>query len=159
MFELDVESYSYRFYKNLNKDVHLHLNSDGEWDIDFDTDKSDWVIVDGFQSVENACLIAIMTRFQELGFMDLYSDFGCRVHELIKENKRKQTAYKIELFVEEVLRSMRRVRKVNWVTVIDSPDDEFYNYLVTFNVSCVVDENVDVDSYEYNEFVEGSFSI
>ena len=54
-----------------------------------------------------------MTRYTELGFMDLYDEFGCRVHELIKHNKTKNIIYKMEVFITETLKSMRRVNKVN----------------------------------------------
>lgn len=141
---IDYESYSYRFYNNLNEDVHLKSDEMGRWDIDFDYEQEDWVMDKGFDSLANACVIAIMTRFHELDFMDLYSDFGCRLHELIKTNKTKSVMYRIELFTTEVLENMRRVRKVNWVEVSDNPSNSSngdYNYQVHFNVSCTLDED------------------
>ena len=138
---LDTKKYSYRFYKNLNEDVKLKSDEMGRWDIDFDFQNDDWYNVDGFDSLFNACVIAVMTRFQELNFMELYTDFGCRVHELIKANKTRNQIYYMELFITDVLNDMRRVKKVNWVEVVDSPNKETYNYQVTFNVSCMIDED------------------
>ena len=69
---LDTNSSAYRFYKTLNEDVKLSSNEYGEWDVVFEN--GDWVNCTGFDSVVNACIIAIMTRFQELEYMSLYED-------------------------------------------------------------------------------------
>ena len=143
---VDTESYNYRFYSNLNNDVKLKSNEYGEWDIVFDNDLNDWVNIDGFDSLANACIIAIMTRFNELK-IETYEDFGCRVHELIKTNKSRNIIYRIELFITDTLESIRRVRKVNWVIVEDNPNHNKYNYLCKFCVSCTSDEDLeDVNS-------------
>jgi len=155
---VDTESYSYRFYKNLNEDVKLKSDDYGRWDIDFDFEHDDWYNVSGFDSVFNACVIAIMTRFNELEFMELYENFGCRIHELIKSNKTHNIKYRIEVFVLEVLDNMRRVQKVNWVVVTDNPNNELYSYQVSFNVSCKVDEDYTIDDVT-TAVVEGSFLI
>ena len=143
---VDTESYNYRFYSNLNNDVKLESNEYGEWDIVFDNDLNDWVNIDGFDSLANACIIAIMTRFNELK-IETYEDFGCRVHELIKTNKSRNIIYRIELFITDTLESIRRVRKVTWVIVEDNPNHNKYNYLCKFCVSCTSDEDFeDVNS-------------
>lgn len=152
---INVDSYSYRFLKNLNKDVKLKSDRFSRWDIDFDFNRDDWVIVDGYDSVVNACIIAIMTRFDELEFMELYDDFGCRVHELIKANHSANVMYKMELFISETLSNMRRVKKVNWVEVSDTMDDESYSYKVVFNITCIIDEDVDENEFEYETIEEG----
>ena len=154
---VDENDYSFRFYKNLNEDVKLKSDEYGRWDIDLDIDNDDWVQVNGFDSVINACLIAIMTRLDELKFMDLYDDFGCRIHELAKANKTNNVKYKIELFVVDVLNDMRRVKKVNWVKVIDDKSIDAYNYKIAFNISCVVDEDVDED--DVNNIISGELII
>ncbi len=155
---IDTESYAYLFYKNLNEDVKLKSDKYGRWDIDFDFDNDDWYNVTGFDSVFNACVIAIMTRFQELNFMTLYEDFGCRVHELIKANKSKNVMYNIELFITEVLENMRRIKRVYWVIVEDNPDEEYYNYLVHFKVSCMLDEDYDEEDVD-TTIIEESFLV
>ena len=149
---INEEDYSYRFYKTLNHDVRLESNEYNEWDIVFDD--NDWVDVTGFESLRNACIIAIMTRYTELD-IEIYEEFGCRIHELIKSNKSKNILYRIELFITEVLEKMRRVRKVNWVYVTDGTDDMAYNYSVAFNVSCVRDEEYyDEDDEEIKKELE-----
>lgn len=156
---LDIESYSYRFFKNLNEDVKLKSDEYGRWDVDFDFEKDDWVNVDGFYSVINACIIAIMTRYTELEFMELYEDFGCRVHELIKANKSKNVAYKIELFITDVLNNIRRVKKINWITVTDCNNAyDKYQYRVGFSVSCTLDEEYDDDDVD-TTIIEEEFLI
>lgn len=152
---VDKENYVYNFYKNLNEDVKLKSDEYGRWDLDFDFENDDWVQVNGFDSVINACIIAIMTRYDELEFMPLYDEFGCRVHELVKANKSRNVKYKIELFVIDVLTNMRRVKKVNWVEVIDNPNDEYYNYKIIFNISCIMDE--DVIEEEVIDTIQGEF--
>ena len=148
---LDTNSSSYLFYKTLNEDVKLVSNEYGEWDIDFKN--GDWVNVSGFDSVVNACIIAIMTRFNEIGFMSLYEDFGCRVHEVIKESKGRDASYHIEVFVTEVLENIRRINKVNWVQVTDNPHGEEYSYQVDFNITCINDDD------EEGEIIEESFLV
>ena len=155
---VDMESYSYRFYQNLNKDVKLKSDKYGRWDIDFNNETDDWVIVDGFESVFNACVIAILTRFDELEFMELYDDFGCRIHELIKANKSNDVLYRMELFVTEVLNNMRRIEKVNWVRVTDNPNGQTYDYQVSFNVTCLIDEDADLDELDTG-IIEGEFLV
>lgn len=155
---VDVESYAYLFYKNLNEDVKLKSDTMGRWDIDFDFEHDDWYNVTGFDSVFNACVIAIMTRFDELEFMDLYDDFGCRIHELIKANKSRNVKYHMELFVTEVLENMRRIKRVNWVNITDNPNGKLYSYVITFNVSCMLDEDYELEDVD-TTIIEESFLI
>lgn len=155
---IDTESYDYLFYKNLNEDVKLKADEYGRWDIDFDFENDDWYNVTGADSVFNACVIAIMTRFEELSFMTRYEDFGCRIHELIKANKSRSVKYNIELFVTEVLDNMRRIKNVNWVIVEDAPDNIDYEYNVHFNVSCMIDEDYDEEDVN-TAIIEESFLI
>lgn len=144
---VDREDYSYRFYRNLNNDVKLKSNEYGEWDIVFDNKTNDWVNCTGFDSLANACVIAVMTRFNEEWFLPPYEEFGCRVHELIKANKSRNIPYRIELYITETLESIRRVKKVNWVVVDDNPDNDYYKYRVRFSVSCMRDA-------DYNEYMD-----
>jgi len=155
---VDTESYAYLFYKNLNEDVKLKSDAMGRWDIDFDFEHDDWYNVTGFESVFNACVIAIMTRFDELEFMDLYDDFGCRIHELIKANKSRNVKYHMELFVTEVLENMRRIKRVNWVNITDNPNGKLYSYVITFNVSCMLDEDYELEDVD-TTIIEESFLI
>ena len=155
---IDYDDEGYRFYKNLNEDVRLKPDSMGRWDIDFDYEHDDWVNVTGFDSVYNACVLAIMTRFTELDFMSLYSDYGCRVHELIKANKNANLIYQLEIFITEVLNSIRRIKTVHWVNVTNPLDNDTYEYHVNFSVSCMSDEYYEgleeygVLNYESNTF-------
>ena len=158
----DTEGYSYRFYKTLNEDVKLVSNEYGEWDIDFDNTNNDWINVSGFDSLVNACIIAVMTRFNEEEFIPslddnmggLYEDFGCRLHELIKANKTHNLTYKLELFITETLNSIRRVKKVNWVKVEDNPNGEFYNYRISFSVTPMSDEDNEYGKLNGDEDVD-----
>lgn len=148
---LDTESAAYRFYKTLHEDVRLVSNEYGEWDIDFKDD--DWVNCTGIDSLVNACIIAIMTRLDEMDYVDLYTGFGCRVHELIKQNKSRNIIYHMEIFITEVLHSMRRVAKVNYVEITDNPDNQDYHYRINFSVTCITDEDVE------GELIEESITV
>ena len=130
----DTSSVNHRLYSTLNEDVQLESNEYGKWDIRFVD--GDLVNVDGLDSLVNACIIAIMTRYNELKDNPLYEDFGCRIHELVKDNKGGMTAYKIRQFVTDSLEGIRRVKKVNWVTVYDTGGDN-YSYEVVFNITSV----------------------
>ena len=139
MLPVDVNSDDYRFNKTLNMDVKLKQTSDisNHWDIQMEN--GDYVNVTGKESLHNAICIAIMTRWNELSYIDLYDGFGCRVHELVKANKSELVRYKIELWITDVLDNMRRIRSVNEVTVKDSETTE---YQVDFNVTNINDEIV-----------------
>lgn len=148
---LDTDSVDYNFYKTLNEDVKLTPNNYGEWDIDFED--GDWVNVTGCDSLVNACIIAIMTRFQELDYMTVYEDFGCRIHELIKQNKSRNIIYQMEIFITEILNNMRRIEKVNYVEITDNPDNQTYNYRINFSITCINDDD------EEGELIEESIQI
>lgn len=139
----DKESYAYRFYKTLNEDVKLTSDEYGDWDIAWDDTRDDWVNCTGFDSLVNACIIAIMTRWTEEDFLPIYDNFGCRVHELIKKNKGGQVMYSMEVFVKETLLSIRRVKRVNWIKIIDAPNLDDYNYRIEFNITPLSDEDLE----------------
>lgn len=133
--KVDTESEDYQFYKTLNEDVELMPNRYGKYDLNFEND--DYVNVTGKKSLYNAIVIAIMTRFNELGDIPLYEEFGCRVHELLKDNKSDMVMYEIELYIRNVLENMRRILEVNEIKVTDNPKE---NYHVYFNVTSINDE-------------------
>lgn len=135
--KVDTESEDYQFYKTLNEDVELIPNRYGKYDLNFEND--DYVNVTGKKSLYNAIVIAIMTRFNELGDIPLYEEFGCRVHELLKDNKSDMVMYEIELYIRKVLENMRRILEVNEIKVTDNPRE---NYHVYFNVTSINDEIV-----------------
>lgn len=135
----DIDSEDYQLYKTLNEDVKIRpINDKAEhWDIQMEN--FDYVNVTGAESLRNAICIAIMTRFDELDFMDLYDGFGCRAHELIKANKSEMVKYKVELYVVKVLENIRRIQTINKVTVTDSDSN---SYLIEFNVTSISDETI-----------------
>ena len=104
---IDTNSYDFRYNKTLNEDVNLVGNEYGKYDLDMDND--DYVNVVGVNSLANACIIAILTRYNELKDNPTYTGFGCRVHGLIKDNQNKLTKFKIETYLTETLNAMRRV--------------------------------------------------
>lgn len=128
------ESIDYKLYKTLNEDVKLKSNNYGKFDIQFEN--GDYVNVTGNGSLKNAIIIAIMTRYNEL--TNLYTGFGCRVHELIKDNQNTMTKYKLELYVSEVLENMRRIKEVNSINITELDS----KYLVEFIVTSINDEIV-----------------
>lgn len=134
----NFDNINHKLYKSLNEDVKLTSDEYGRWDLKFDN--GDIVYVDGLKSLENACVIAIMTRYNELK-NPLYIDFGCRVHELIKENQSTMVVYKIKEFIKDTLRRMRRIKSVNWVEVSISHDD-YYKYKVSFGITSIDDRSL-----------------
>lgn len=138
---VDLESDSFRFYKTLHEDVLLKPNEDNKWDIQFSN--GDWVNVSGHDSLCNAICIAIMTRYKELKEMPLYSNFGCRIHELIKDNFSNMHRYKMELFIEDVLKNMRRIHKINDITVEENFGNENFRHKISFSVTSISDELVE----------------
>ena len=134
MLTVDTSSYDYKNLKTLNEDVKLKSDFYGRWDLDMQD--GDYINVTGNNSLLNACIIAIMTRFNELK-MPLYDGFGCRVHELIKENQTRMFIYKLEISINEVLEKMRRIKTVN---EIDIKKTDRHEFTVGFSVTSINDE-------------------
>ena len=98
----------------------------------------DYENITGIKSLENACKIAILTRFGEIK-TDTYSEFGCHAHEVIKDNQNTLTRYKLEMYTTEVLENIRRIDTVDSVTITDNND---FNYDVDFTVTSINDEKI-----------------
>lgn len=124
-------------YKTLNEDVQLKPLSNTSNYYDIQINNGDYVNVSGKESLYNAIVIAIMTRFQELSDIPLYEGFGCRVHELIKKNKSDTTRYEIELFITDVLENMRRIKEINEITITDIDNEHYRAY---FNITSINDK-------------------
>ena len=126
----------FKFFKTLNEDIKLVDNGYGEYDMEFSN--GDIVNLTGVESLHNAIIIAILTRFRELNHNQLYDEFGCRVHEEVKANHGRMTKYRIEKHIEETLQKMRRIRSVNSITVTEIEQ----GYKVHFNITSINDETV-----------------
>lgn len=133
---IDTNGYDFKYNKTLNEDVKLVGNEYGKYDLDMDND--DYVNVTGVNSLANACIIAILTRYNELKDNPTYNGFGCRVHGLIKDNQNKLTKFKIETYLTETLNTMRRVEKINYLKLKEIPE----GYAVEFSITSINDEIV-----------------
>ena len=138
---IDVSDTGYKFFKTLNEDIKLSPDEYGVYDIVFHETPydNDIVNVTGGESLVNGCIIAIMTRYKELKTNKTYNDFGCRVHELIKANRNSLTQYKVELFITDTLKRIRRIKSVDEVNVTLSGS---HDYSVYFIVTTHDDETV-----------------
>ena len=137
MLSVDPLSYDYKFNKTLNEDVKLKSNEYGRYDLDMTED--DYINVTGHKSLLNACIIAILTRYNELKQIPLYEGFGCRVHDQVKYNKTRLQTYKIETAIQETLDKMRRVKTVDYLEVVDTGP---YSYGVNFQITSINDFTV-----------------
>ena len=135
MLPTNPESIDERFFKTLNEDIKLKPNQYGEWDMVFKD--GDIVNVTGAESLANAIVILIMTRYGELTTNRLYKDdFGCKIHSVIKSNSTNLNEYKIEKFIEESLMKMRRIKKINYIDLTKIPK----GYSVILNVTSINDD-------------------
>ena len=139
MLPTNPESIDERFFKTLNEDIKLKPNQYGEWDMVFKD--GDIVNVTGAESLANAIVILIMTRYGELKNNILYKDdFGCRVHEIPKDNITNLNQYKTEKYIEDAVKRMRRVKTINYIQV--TPYANGYN--VVLSVTALNDEDVNL---------------
>lgn len=139
MLPTNPESIDERFFKTLNEDIQLKPNEYGEWDMVFKD--GDIVNVTGAESLANAIVILIMTRYGELKNNILYKgDFGCRVHEIPKDNMTNLNQYKVEKYIEESIHRMRRVKTINYITVTPKVN----GYTVVLSVTSLNDEDVNL---------------
>ena len=134
---VDTTSIDYMMNKTLNEDVEL-VSNDGRF-FDIHMENGDYVNVTGHKSLLNACIIAIMTRYNELKDNPTYNGFGCHVHELIKDNQTKMFFFKLETYITDVLLNMRRVKTVNSVDITTIGVNEFD---VKFDITSINDETI-----------------
>lgn len=133
--ELDKE-----FFSTLNEDIKLSPNEFGEWDMVF----SDYDIVNatGLESLANAITILIMTRYGELKHNILYKDdFGCKIHSVVKDNITNLNNYKIEKYIDEAIKRMRRVKRINYIQV----KTEQNGYNVVLSVTSIDDNDLNLN--------------
>ena len=135
---VDYESEQYRFYKTLNMDVQLKPTSNKSQHYDVQMENEDFVNVISHDSLCNAIVIAIMTRFNELN-IPIYENFGCRVHELIKARQTEMVKYQVELLITDVLENIRRIKEIESVEVIVDEDNL---YKINYHVLSISDELV-----------------
>jgi hypothetical protein len=128
-----------QFFKTLNEDIKLSPNEYGEYDMVFSD--YDIVNVSGLESLSNAIVILILTRYNELKHNLLYKDdFGCRVHQIVKDNISNLNTYKIEKYIEESIKRMRRVKRINYIRV--KPKQNGYD--VVLSVTSINDEDLNL---------------
>lgn len=127
------------FFKTLNEDIKLSPNEFGEWDMVFED--YDIVNATGLESLSNAIVILIMTRYGELKHNILYKDdFGCKIHSVVKDNITNLNNYKIEKYIDEAIKRMRRVKRINYIQV--KPEQNGYN--VVLSVTSIDDEDLNL---------------
>lgn len=127
------------FYKTLNEDIKLSPNEFGEWDMVFED--YDIVNATGLESLANAITILIMTRYGELKHNILYKDdFGCKIHSVVKDNITNLNNYKIEKYIDEAIKRMRRVKRINYIQV--KPEQNGYS--VVLSVTSIDDEDLNL---------------
>ena len=128
------------FFKTLNEDIKLSPNEFGEWDMVFSD--YDIVNVSGLESLANAITILIMTRYGELKHNILYKDdFGCKIHSVVKDNITNLNNYKIEKYIDEAIKRMRRVKRINYIQV--KPKQVGYD--VVLSVTSIDDEDLNLN--------------
>lgn len=138
MLPVDYESDDYRFNKTLHMDVEVLPD---QWNNKFDLqfENGDFKILTGTESLRNAIVIAIMTRYNELKNELYHPGFGCRIHELLKAKQSVVVQKKMGYYCENTLNEMRRIKKVNEITVKDSKNNA-WKYEVFFNITSINDE-------------------
>lgn len=128
------------FFTTLNEDIKLSPNEFGEWDMVFED--YDIVNATGLESLANAITILIMTRYGELKHNILYKDdFGCKIHSVVKDNITNLNNYKIEKYIDEAIKRMRRVKRINYIQV--KPEQNGYN--VVLSVTSIDDEDLNLN--------------
>lgn len=133
--EIDEE-----YFSTLNEDIMLSPNEFGEWDMVFED--YDIINATGLESLSNAIVILIMTRYGELKHNILYKDdFGCRIHEVVKDNITNLNNYKIEKYIDEAIKRMRRVKRINYIQV--KPEQNGYN--VVLSVTSIDDKDLNLN--------------
>ena len=136
MIPINTQSYDYRFKKTLNEDVELTPNTNNT-KYDITIENGDYKNVTGEKSLNNAIIIAILTRYNEIK-NPTYNEFGCRAHELTKDNQNSITQFKLETYITDTLENIRRIHSINTLNITPTSD----GYDVKFSVTSINDEIV-----------------
>ena len=141
----DEVSYNFR---TLNKDIALFKRQNGAWDLLFD--KGDLVSATELHSLQIGIIIACLTSWNYLARYGnpTYVEFGNEAYALLKKNKGINTRYKIEQFFKDCLNRMRRVYRVEYISVNEVYNNP-YMYHVFFSVTSISNQLVD------GEFIVG----
>ena len=137
-----IDELDERFLTGLNEDIKLVPDQYGStWDMYIDEEQGDIENVTGLQSLHNAIVILILTRYGELTTNPLYcGDFGCRIHEVPKDNISKLSSYKVKTYIQKALEKMRRIKKINYVDITTKEN----GYDVLISVVSINDEEVKI---------------
>ena len=137
-----IDELDEKFLTGLNEDIRLVPDEyNATWDMYIDEEQGDIENVTGLQSLHNAIVILILTRYGELTTNPLYAkDFGCKIHELPKDNISKLSNYKVKTYIQKALEKMRRIKKINYVDVTTKQN----GYDVLISVVSINDEEVKV---------------
>ena len=139
-------------YETQNKDYQLIHKPNHTWDINYLA--GDIVETNGLDSLKNAIIFKIMTGYQELYRTGnpTYKDYGNKAWSQIKANRTENTRYKIEQYILEALKEIRRIRTVDELTVTEDTYNE--GYIVEYTVTALNDEQV-TDTILLSEATEG----
>lgn len=130
--------------KLLNKDWKLVETDFGLYDISMKDYPCDSKIVSGKESLLNACILSLLTRYQELDEIPTYEDYGDRAYELIKANQNKFTEFMIEQYSKNVLNNIRRIKSVDKVTVTSSNEGYYIHYRITSITDEIIEDGVNL---------------
>ena len=133
----------------LHQDITLTQKPNGLWDYGWDTINNDYHISTGTDSLYNACVLALLTGYNEIGRnnIPLYKDFGNKSYSLLKANKNNLTLHKIKSYFTSCLENIRRVQEVISLEVIEN-NNNIYTYKVYFQVLSIT-----------NEIIEGTINL
>lgn len=134
MIKEDETTEDEKFYKILNKDILLTKQENGKWDLTFE--KGDYNVAKGKDSLYNACVIALLTGYNEIGRNDIstYKNFGNKSYELLKQNNNNHLVqYKLQSYFRECLENIHRVKTVSSLNVSASSNN-VYAFDVIFSV-------------------------
>ena len=126
--------------KTLNKDWELIQKSNQKFDLNFVA--GDLSNVTDKDSLKNAIILKCMTGYEELYKTgnSIYSEFGNRAYEVIKDNKTEMTFFKVKQYFTQAIQEIRRVKTINELIVTNN--DSTSGFDVYFNVTSINGETV-----------------
>lgn len=126
-------------FDTLNKDLQLEYKGFGKYDRKIEN--SDFVRVEGLESLSAGITVAVMTGFGELCNNPTYATFGNKAWFLVAANKTPLTITEIREYTKNTIENIRRVKSIDTLSVTEDKNNPEKVH-ITFKGTSINDQTI-----------------